>query len=52
MYIKLISTTWISGSLDKGQQRVNPEINRKCNEENQILPGIVIFPVTGRGKGI
>jgi hypothetical protein len=52
MYIKLTSTTWISGSLDKGQQRVNPEKNRKCHEKNQILPRVVLFPVTGREKGI
>ena len=54
MYIKLTSTTWISGSLEKGQQRVNPEKkkNRKCHEKNQILPRVVLFPVTGREKGI
>lgn len=52
MCIKLTSTTWISGSLDKGQQGVNPEKNRKCNEKHQILFGVVLFPVTGREKGI
>ena len=52
MFIKLTSTTWISGSLDKGQQGVNPEKNRKCNEKHQILFGVVLFPVTGREKGI
>lgn len=33
MYTKLASSTWISGQPTKGQQRANPENNRKCNEK-------------------
>ena len=43
MYIKLASSTWISGQPTKGQQRANPENNRKCNEKNLILPDVKLF---------
>ena len=52
MCIKLTSTTWFSGSLHKDQQRANSENNRKNNEKNQILLGVVLVSVTGSEKGI